>query len=111
VKKIAGSTITLMVCLLPSGLLAQATADKFVPVTQKDFNSPDPADWLMLGGNLEHWNYSPLDQINRENVSGLQMVWARQMPTTGAGLEQHRLFATGSCIWLARTMSFWLSTR
>jgi alcohol dehydrogenase (cytochrome c) len=83
VKKIAGSTITLMVCLLPSGLLAQATADKFVPVTQKDFNSPDPADWLMLGGNLEHWNYSPLDQINRENVSGLQMVWARQMPTTG----------------------------
>lgn len=84
VKKIVGLLIVISVaCLLPSGLVAQATVDKFVPVTQKDFNNPDPADWLMLGGNTEHWNYSPLDQVNRENVGGLQLVWARQMPTTG----------------------------
>ncbi len=83
-KKIVGLLIVISVaCLLPSGLVAQATVDKFVPVTQKDFNNPDPADWLMLGGNTEHWNYSPLDQVNRENVGGLQLVWARQMPTTG----------------------------
>jgi alcohol dehydrogenase (cytochrome c) len=70
-------------CIMASSLAAQATMDKFVPVTQKDLNNPDPADWLMLGGNMEHWNYSPLDQINRQNVGGLQLVWARQMPTTG----------------------------
>ena len=75
--------ITPVACLIVSGLAAQGIVDKFVPVTQKDLNSPDPADWLMLGGNMEHWNYSPLDQINRENISGLQLVWARQMPTTG----------------------------
>ena len=37
----------------------------------------------MLGGNMEHWNYSSLDQVNRENVRSLQLVWARQLPTTG----------------------------
>jgi alcohol dehydrogenase (cytochrome c) len=84
VKKITGMLIVVGVaCLIPSGIVAQGTMDKFVPVTQKDFNNPDPADWLMLGGNMEHWNYSPLEQINRENVNSLQLVWARQMPTTG----------------------------
>ena len=57
--------------------------DKFVPLTRENLHNPDPADWPMLGGNMAHWNYSSLDQINRENISGLQLVWARQMPTTG----------------------------
>jgi alcohol dehydrogenase (cytochrome c) len=63
------------------GTAAQTSIDKFVPVTQNDLNNPNPGDWLMLGGNMEHWNYSPLDQINRGNVNSLQFVWARQMPT------------------------------
>jgi alcohol dehydrogenase (cytochrome c) len=84
VKRIVGLLIiTSVACLIGSGLVAQGTMDKFVPVTQKDLNNPDPADWLMLGGNMEHWNYSPLDQISRRNINSLQLVWARQMPTTG----------------------------
>jgi alcohol dehydrogenase (cytochrome c) len=57
--------------------------DKFVPVTRESLHNPDPVDWPMLGGNMAHWNYSSLDQITRENISSLQLVWARQMPTTG----------------------------
>ena len=84
VKKTAGLVIVIStVCLITSGLAAQGIVDKFIPVTQKDLNNPDPADWLMLGGNTEHWDYSPLDQINRENIGSLQLVWARQMPTQG----------------------------
>src|ERR1700689_4846974 len=84
VNRLAGRlTVASVAYLIVSGLAAQGTIDKFVPVTQKDLTNPDPADWLMLGGNMEHWNYSPLDQINRQNVGGLQLVWARQMPTTG----------------------------
>jgi alcohol dehydrogenase (cytochrome c) len=84
VKRIAGLWIAAVVALLVTGgLVAQGPIDKFVPVTQKELYNPDPADWLMLGGNMEHWNYSPLDQINRENAGNLQLVWARQMPTTG----------------------------
>jgi glucose dehydrogenase len=78
VKSIVGRLIIpSVVWVIGSGLAAQEIVDKFVPVTQKDLNSPAPADWLMLGGNMEHWNYSPLDQINRQNVGGLQLVWAR----------------------------------
>ncbi len=51
-KKIAG----LLIIAIGSRLTAQEVTDKFVPVTQKDLNTPDPADWLMLGGNMEHWN-------------------------------------------------------
>ena len=70
-------------CLPASEAAAQGPMDKFVPMTQENLHNPDPADWPMLGGNMAHWNYSSLDQINRENISSLQLVWARQMPTTG----------------------------
>ena len=76
-------TISSVACLMASGAVAQGPLDKFVPLTQENLHNPDPADWPMLGGNMAHWNYSSLDQINRENISSLQLVWARQMPTTG----------------------------
>ena len=82
--RFAGLLVAALTALwLVSALVAQGPADKFIPVTQKDLNDPDSADWLMLGGNMEHWNYSRLDQINRRNIGGLQLVWARQLPTTG----------------------------
>lgn len=71
---------TLLAYLIAGTLSAQ---NEFVPVTQKDLNNPNPADWLMLGGNMEHWDYSPLDQINRQNIGSLQMIWSRQLPTQG----------------------------
>ena len=87
-KGFTGALVALSAAFwLVSRLVAQGPADKFIPVTQKDLNDPDPADWLMLGGNMGHWNYSRLDQINRGNVGGLQLVWARQLPTTGGRRE------------------------
>ena len=65
------------------GSAIQGTVENFVPVSQAELHNPDPGDWLMLGGNTAHWNYSSLDQINRDNVQQLQLVWARQMPTNG----------------------------
>ena len=76
-------TVTVLACLATSGAVAQGPMDKFLPMTREYMHNPDPADWPVLGGNMAHWNYSSLDQITRENISGLQLVWARQMPTTG----------------------------
>ena len=42
-------------------------------------NRSVPDDWMMLRGNYQGWGYSTLDQINRANVKGLQLVWARAM--------------------------------
>ena len=35
----------------------------------------DPANWITHGGTYAEQRFSPLDQINRENVSGLGL-WA-----------------------------------
>ena len=34
-------------------------------------------DWPMRGRTPDGWGYSPLDQINRSNVTQLQIVWSR----------------------------------
>ena len=45
-----------------------------------------PTDgWLTNGGNLFNQNYSPLDQINRENVGQLKGVWQTRLRGSGAG--------------------------
>ena len=58
------------------GVHAQ-TSTAFVPVTDTMLQDPSPDDWLMWRRTLDSWGYSPLDQIDRENVSQLRMVWAR----------------------------------
>ncbi len=57
---------------------AQPGAD-FTPVTDAMLESPAPGDWLMWRRTLDGWGYSPLDQIDRENVSDLRMVWTRAL--------------------------------
>ncbi len=65
------------------GVLVAASAgaqqDEFVPVTDEMLQNPDPADWLSWRRTLNHWGYSPLDQIDRDNVSRLQLVWTRPL--------------------------------
>ena len=46
------------------------------PVTDAMLQDPDPADWLSWRRTLDGWGYSPLDQIDRDNVHQLQLVWA-----------------------------------
>ncbi len=64
----------------PAGAPAQAqSSDDFVPVTDAMLQAPAPDDWLMWRRTLDGWGYSPLDQITRENVSELRMVWTRAL--------------------------------
>ncbi len=45
-----------------------------------------PTDgWRTNGGNLFNQNYSPLDQINRENVRELKGVWQTRLRGSGVG--------------------------
>ena len=41
----------------------------------------DPANWITHGGTYAEQRFSPLDQINRENVSGLGLAWFADMDT------------------------------
>jgi len=57
---------------------AQPTTD-FVPVTDAMLQDPAPSDWLMWRRTLDSWGYSPLDEINKENVDELRLVWTRNL--------------------------------
>ena len=59
--------------------LATAQEHSFEPVTDTMLQNPDPADWLSWRRTLDGWGYSPLDQINTDNVHRLQLVWAWQL--------------------------------
>ncbi len=64
---------------------AGAQVRDFEPVTDAMLENPDPADWLNWRRTLDGWGYSPLDQINTDNVHQLQLVWSWQLPP---GLSQ-----------------------
>jgi alcohol dehydrogenase (cytochrome c) len=73
------STVAVAV-LLGTGITAQQDAPRsFTPVTDAMLQDPDPADWLMWRRTLDTWGYSPLDQVNRDNVGALTLVWGREM--------------------------------
>ena len=71
--------LTVALLPLPTGALrAQSSEDAgFVPVTDAMLEDPAPGDWLSWRRTTNGWGYSPLDQINRDNVGDLEMVWTR----------------------------------
>ncbi|MCU1385296.1 MAG: putative alcohol dehydrogenase precursor [Acidobacteria bacterium] len=46
------------------------------PVTDAMLRNPDPGDWLMYRRTYDAQSFSPLDQVNKSNVRGLQLVWS-----------------------------------
>ncbi len=66
--------VTGLWCAAPLSARAQSA---FVPVTDTTLQDPAPSDWLMWRRTLNGWGHSPLDQIDRDNVADLRMIWAR----------------------------------
>ncbi len=62
--------------LLASAPPAHAQERDFTPVTDAELQDPDPADWLNWRRTLDGWGYSPLDQVDRDNVDDLRLVWS-----------------------------------
>ena len=58
--------------------------DSFPPVTDTMLQNPADGDWLMWRRTLDSWGYSPLNQINQDNVDQLRLVWTRDL-ATGTG--------------------------
>ena len=49
------------------------------PVTDAMLAAPDPDDWIGFRNGHALWGHSALDDINRETVSELRLVWSRAM--------------------------------
>jgi alcohol dehydrogenase (cytochrome c) len=63
----------------PSGLTVRGEVKNFTPVTDAMLRNPDPADWLMIRHDYHATDYSPLNQINAQNVKDLQLQWVWAM--------------------------------
>ena len=57
----------------------QPLLDNYTPVTLEELANPPASDWLMWRGTPNHWAYSPLDEINKDNVDSLRLAWSWTM--------------------------------
>jgi alcohol dehydrogenase (cytochrome c) len=81
------ATLALACLLLGSAsALAQQAGNpirNLTSVTDAMLRNPPPSDWLMWRRTYNGYGYSPLDQINKDNVKDLQVAWTWSL-TPGA---------------------------
>ena len=54
-----------------------------------------PEEWLTYGRDQAETHYSPLDQINSDNIDRLGLAWSWEIPKAGARLETTPLVSNG----------------
>ena len=60
----------------PIGVTLPGTVEDYSTVTDEMLLAGAGDDWPMIRGNYEAWNFSPLDDIDRDNVGSLQLKWS-----------------------------------
>ncbi len=83
-------TMTVAVATLLSAASALAQ-----PVDTARIAAGDPNDWLTYHQSYNGWSYSPLDQINANNVKDLQVAWISVPGHATRGLQTMPLVADG----------------
>ncbi len=81
--------MSLFLMVLLAGVVTgsvSAQVEDFIPVTDETLLNPSPDDWLMFSRTYDNQRFSPLDQINPQNVDQLGMVWARGLR---AGVQEN----------------------
>src|SRR5690348_222041 len=59
---------------------ASAQVKNYTNVTDKMLENPSPDDWLMFSRTYDAQRYTPLSQINKNNVSQLAEAWKVELP-------------------------------
>jgi quinohemoprotein ethanol dehydrogenase len=75
--------LCLSALLLGSALYGQSPASSSGGAA----GAPPTNAWLKAGGNLYSQNFSPLTQINRQNVANLKAVWRARLDGSGIGAK------------------------
>jgi len=65
------------------GLTLKGDIKNYVPVTDEMLRNPPDGDWLMFRRNYAGWSYSPLKELNTDNVGKLTLKWMWSMPENG----------------------------
>lgn len=93
--KSLGPMILLRGSAMPAGTLSPALSpfaerppavsisnrlNKLTPVTDEMLSNPRPGEWLTWRRTYDALGFSPLKQINRDNVADLHVAWAFSLP-------------------------------
>jgi len=84
-----------------TGLTVTGEVQNYVPVTDAMLRKPDPGDWLMIRRDYFASDYSPLNQITKDNVKDLQLVF--RSPMHEGGTNQPAPIVHNGVIYLANT--------
>src|SRR5688572_7847045 len=84
-----------------TGLTVQGEVRNFTRVTDEMLRNPPPGDWLVLRRDHYASNFSPLNQITRDNVQDLQLAWV--WPMNEGGTNQPSPLAHNGTIYLNNT--------
>jgi len=89
---VTAHVLTIVNVELPQRLVSAADFDKVTirPAAQASAKAAAPKPslgWTEFNGNLAAQRYSPLDQINADNVGKLQIAWRRQAGVFGPSPE------------------------
>ena len=76
----SGKTLFAVLALAVVGVAACSLEAQGLPVTFERLLKADqePGNWLMYSHTYNSWRFSPLDQINTENVNRLHVKWLFQ---------------------------------
>src|SRR5579863_5031470 len=77
-----------------SSILLVALIALIAPRPTSGQSSPTKRDWAINGGETNNTHYSPLKQIDRENVTRLQVAWSYDTQETG-GLQTSPIIIDG----------------
>ena len=79
--KISTRLLAATIAATTFGLGGAQAQEAFAPTTPERLMNADaePQNWLMANGNYSNWHYSALNQINRDNVAGLRVVYMRSI--------------------------------
>src|SRR5687768_8512902 len=65
--------------LSPAAGAAQTQPRPWDPVTEERLLEPADGDWMSYRRSYDVTGFSPLDQVDRDNVGELQLVWSFSM--------------------------------
>jgi glucose dehydrogenase len=60
---------------MTAAAISRAVVVHLLPVAARAQTGSPPEEWRFYGGDSGHTNYSPLDQISRDNVDQLRIAW------------------------------------
>jgi PQQ-dependent dehydrogenase (methanol/ethanol family) len=69
-----------LICgIAPASILGQGASGEWQPVMDARLLNPEPGDWMTYRRSFDATGFSPLTNINRDNVDDLRMVWTYAM--------------------------------